>query len=55
MGTIYSGTGSGKKAVGILEADGTVYNGTGWGKEAIAKVDPPRIRDSGAAYLLLFY
>ena len=55
MGIIYRGTGWTREAIGVVDDDGIVYRGTGWTKEAVATVEPPRIRASGAAYLLLFW
>ena len=55
-GVIYRGTEwPSLKQIGKVDNDGTVYRDTGQGKkEVVAKVEPPRTRASGAAYLLLF-
>ena len=54
-GKVYRGTGWSAEQIGSVDDDGKVYRGTGWGKDTVGKVEAPRLRATGAAYLLLWY
>ena len=53
-GTVKRGTGWGAEVVGSVDDDGTVKKGTGWGAEVVGEAEAPRLRATGAAFLLLF-
>ena len=55
MGTIYSGKSRfNREVVGRVAEDGTVYSGRGkFSRDIVGGVDPPDMRFSGAALLVL--